>query len=149
MRDWPASRAGAAATIAAALAVVTGLVMLGTPSRARERRMDELRTSDLAQLSTAIDEYWNKHSALPAVLDSLVSGHQLDRLPADPESNSSYKYVVSGEHAYRLCATFAQPTDTMAPPRSYDYLGRSTHRSWRHGKGESCFDLTARWKTTS
>ena len=149
MREWPASRAGAAATIAAALAVVTGLVMLGTPSRARERRMDELRASDLAQLSTAIDEYWNKHAVLPAVLDSLVSGRQLDRLPSDPESNSSYKYVVSGDHAYRLCATFAQPTDTMLPPRSNDYLGRSTHHSWRHGKGESCFDLTPPRKTAS
>lgn len=149
MREWPASRAGAAATIAAALVVVTGLVMLGTPSRARERRMDELRASDLAQLSTAIDEYWNKHAALPAVLDSLVSGRQLDKLPADPESNSSYKYVVTGEHGYRLCATFAQPTDTMAPPRSYDYLGRISHRSWRHGKDESCFDLTPSWKTAS
>jgi hypothetical protein len=147
MRDWPTSRAGAAATIAAALAVVTGLVMLGTPSGARERRMDELRTSDLAQLSTAIDEYWNKHAVLPPVLDSLVSGRQLDRLPADPESNSSYRYVVSGDHAYRLCATFAQPTDTMVPPRSYDYLDRSTHSSWRHGKGESCFDLTPPLKT--
>jgi hypothetical protein len=35
----------------------------------------------------------------------------------------------------------------MVPPRSYDYLDRSTHSSWRHGKGESCFDLTPPLKT--
>jgi len=141
------SRAGAAATIAAALAVVTGLVMLGTPSRARERRMDGLRAGDLAQLSTAIDEYWNKRAVLPPVLDSLVSAHLLDRLPTDPESNSSYRYLVTGDRAYRLCATFAQPTDTMATPRRNEYLGWSTHQSWRHGTGESCFDLTPPQKT--
>ena len=53
MTRVPVSPAGVAVTIAAVIAVIAGLMTLGTPSRARERRLDELRTEDLAHLSDA------------------------------------------------------------------------------------------------
>jgi hypothetical protein len=144
MTKSPISTAGAAATVAAVLVVIAGLLTLGMPSRARERRLDGLRVEDLSQLSSSIDIYWNKHSALPLTLDSLVSARQLDRVPLDPQSNTAYTYLVSGERSYRLCATFAQPSDTSADPihgNGFEVLGPNSH-SWRHGAGESCFDLT-------
>lgn len=145
MTKAPISRAGSAATVAAALVVAAGLVMLGTPSRARERRMDELRTEDLTQLSAAIEDFWGKHSALPPTLDTLVAARALDRLPVDPQSNAPYTYLVSGERSYRLCATFAQPSDSTTSRRTAGFyfggVSRDRH-SWRHGAGESCFDLT-------
>jgi hypothetical protein len=141
------SRAGVAATIAAVLAVIAGLVTLGTPSHARERRLDELRTEDLARLSDAVDAYWTKHAALPLTLDSLVSQRELDRVPADPKSDSAYTYLASGERSYRLCATFAQPFDSAFTRRYTDGIDLGK-RSWRHGAGESCFDLTVPVKNT-
>lgn len=142
------SPAGAAATVAAALAVIAGLIMLGTPSHARERRLDEIRVDDLASLSAAIDQYWAKHAALPDSLDSLVTAHQLDRVPKDPETNSRYTYHMSGERSYRLCATFRQPSDTSEMDmRARTVVAPAAH-SWRHGKGESCFDLTPPPKDT-
>jgi hypothetical protein len=145
------SPAGVAATIAAAVVVIAGLVTLGSPSRARERRIDGVRLGDLSMLSTSIDAYWSKHAALPDVLDSLVSTHEIDRVPADPESKAAYTYLVSGARSYRLCAIFAQPTDTTQGANGENDVvftvgnvgafERHSH-SWRHGKGESCFDLT-------
>jgi hypothetical protein len=145
------SPAGVAATIAAAVVVIAGLLAIGMPSRARERRIDGVRVGDLSMISSAIDAYWNRHSALPEVLDSLVSRHELDRVPADPESKAAYTYLVSGARSYRLCATFAQATDTSESANDgNDIVFTSGNRSpfarhshsWRHGKGESCFDLT-------
>lgn len=143
MTNAPISRAGVAATVAAVVVVVAGLLTLGMPSRARERRLDGLRVQDLSQLSSAIDMYWSKYAALPPTLDSLVSTRQLGRVPLDPQSNTAYTYLVSGERSYRLCATFAQPSDTGAGPMydGFTALGGNSH-SWRHGAGESCFDLT-------
>ena len=145
------SSAGAAATIAAAVVVIAGLVTIGMPSRARERRIDGVRVGDLSMISSAIDAYWNKHSVLPEVLDSLVSRHELDRVPADPENKAAYTYVVSGARSYRLCATFSQPTDTSESANDGNDIvftsgnippfTRHSH-SWRHSKGESCFELT-------
>jgi hypothetical protein len=151
------SPAGAAVTIAAAVVVIAGLALLGTPSHARERRLDQMRVDDLASLSAAIDQYWAKHAALPDSLDSLVTAHQLDRVPRDPVTNSRYTYLVSGERSYRLCATFLHPTDTgevamrenevVFGSNGSTVFARDAH-SWRHGAGESCFDLTPPAKET-
>jgi len=142
------SRAGVAATIAAALVVIAGLITLGTPSHARERRLDRLRVRDLSRLSNLIDGFWREHAALPQSLDTLVATRQLDRVPSDPQNHSPYTYLVSGERSYRLCATFAQPSDSDASP-GYDedgiyYTGgvAGGRQSWRHAAGKSCFDLT-------
>ncbi|MEP7087896.1 MAG: hypothetical protein ABI884_11360 [Gemmatimonadota bacterium] len=139
------SPAGAAATIAAALVVVAGLMVIGAPSQARDRRLDQLRVDDLSSLSVAVDDYWSKHSTLPNAADSLVSTHQLDKVPTDPVSRAPYTYLVSGERSYRLCATFAQPSDTAASTDVRDWtlaIGARHSHSWRHGAGKSCFDLT-------
>ena len=151
MSERPVSRAGVAATIAAVLVVIAGLFMLGTPSRARARRLDQLRVEDLSRLSSLIDGFWLEHAALPRSLDTLVATRQLDRVPSDPENHSSYTYLVSDERSYRLCATFAQPSDSGD---ASEYEGGNIvfrtgphgvmrgPQSWRHGAGKSCFDLT-------
>ena len=147
------SRAGAAATVAAALVVIAGLFTLGTPSHARERKLDGLRVDDLSNISFLIDGYWEKHAALPQSLDSLVTLQLLDRVPRDPQTRQPYAYLPSSERSYRLCATFAQPSDSVDASvyHNGDYMiasgaggvsfAREPH-SWRHGAGESCFDLT-------
>lgn len=148
------SRAGTAATIAAVLVVIAGLFTLGTPSHARERKLDRLRIDDLSMLSGAIDGYWAKNGTLPDSLHRLVVSRQFDHLPSDPQTHESYTYLASGERSYRLCATFARASDstdasaygngdiTFVDGR-YDggHVTREPH-SWRHGAGESCFDLT-------
>ncbi len=140
MSTQPLSRAGVAATIAAALVVIAGLLTLGLPSHARERKLDGIRVEDLSQLSRAVDAYWDTHAALPDSLTSLIASHQVDRVSNDPQSGAPYTYVVNGARSYRLCATFAQPTDTTERARIDVYM--PANRSWRHGAGESCFDLT-------
>jgi hypothetical protein len=147
MTRRPVSRAGVAATIAAVLAVIAGLIILGTPSHARERRMDELRVEDLARLSAAVDEHWTKHATLPLTLDSLVARQQLDRVPNDPQTDSAYTYLRTGERSYRLCATFTQPSDSTSRRGYVDGIDLGNH-SWKHGAGESCFDLTVPVKDT-
>lgn len=135
------SPAAVAATIAAALAVIAGLSILGTPTHARERRLDEMRVQDLSMLSQQLDGYWVKHAALPDSLDSLVTTHQIDRVPHDPATGARYSYVASSARSYRLCATFQQPSDTTESYPQVTAAGGRVPRSWRHGAGESCFDL--------
>ena len=153
MSKRPISRAGAAATIAAALVVIAGLITVGSPSRARERKLDRLRVEDLSRLANLVDGFWMKQAALPQSLDSLATMRLVDRVPTDPQTHLPYTYLVSGERSYRLCATFAQPSDSNAAPIYGDGdivfstgaggtpIAREPH-SWRHGAGESCFDLT-------
>jgi len=87
----------------------------------------------------AIDEYWNSHKALPPALDSLVSDHQLNRVPHDPTTNAPYQFTVTESKTFRLCATFEQPSDEEQQPFGLTYYGGP--RSWHHGVGPTCFDL--------
>lgn len=99
-----------------------------------------MRVSDLATLSRKVEEYRKQHHELPSGLDTLRADGLLSRVPKDPVTDSSYPYFPSGERSYRLCANFAQPTDTTPPRYDEENIG---HHSWKHGAGESCFDLTA------
>lgn len=135
----------ASASIAAAsFAVIAGLIMLGTPSRARQRRLDDVRVQDLSSIAGALDAYWTKHNVLPDTVDSLVSTRLLDRIPTDPVSGVRYPIHLTGARSYRLCATFSQPLDTTDETQNNYYGGlyRGRH-SWQHGAGERCFDFTA------
>ena len=133
-----------AAIVAAVVAVVAGLFVLGSPARAREHRLDDMRVRDLSTIATALNRYWTKHAAMPDTVDSLVSTGLLDRIPTDPFTGVRYPIHLTGGNSYRLCATFAQPLDTTrdSPYESWGdvYRGRL---AWRHGAGESCFDLRA------
>jgi hypothetical protein len=153
------SAAGAIATAAAVLAVIAGLLTLDSPSRARQRKLDQRRVDDLSRLAMIVDEYWEKHSVLPDSVEVLVKTGDLDRAPVDPTSGTPYTYQASGARSYRLCATFALASDTTdeSTYRSNNVVfyagngGRSMPRqphSWRHAAGESCFDLVPPPKDT-
>mgnify|MGYP001792275216 CR=1 FL=1 len=121
------SVAGSAVTAAAVLVVIMGLLVIGMPSRARQRRLDGLRVDDLTKLSGAVETYWQRHAALPSTLDTLVAAHQLDLVPNDPQTGTPYTYLVSGERSYGLCATFAQPSDSDRIGKRYDIFTPPTH----------------------
>lgn len=141
------SLAAGAATAAALVAIVAALMMLGPPSRARERRLDDMRVEDLSTLSNAVEQYWTKRAALPDTLDSLMTAHVLGTIPTDPVSKASYRYHVTGARSYRLCATFTTKSDSAAEETYRRTDASGAIRSWHHGAGESCFDLTAPAKT--
>ena len=149
------SAPGIAATVAALVAVVAGMIVAGSPSRARQQRLDHMRIDDLARLSSVIDAYWLSHGTLPASLDTMVSVRDLERVLSDPQSGKPYTYLANGERTYRLCATFALASDssagssTASEPLVFNVGGngdppiyRPPH-SWRHGAGNNCFELTA------
>ena len=117
------------AIVVVAATVAAGLIVAGGPGVERQRRLDVLRTQDLEQLTFAIQRHYNRHHALPASLDTLRVEHEMRDVPVDPETRVPYRYEVTGPTAYRLCASFHQP--------STDAFGRT---SWAHDTGSVCFD---------
>ncbi len=110
-------------------AVVAGLMLAGSPSEARRRRLDERRAADLRQIGQAIDVYWARTRRLPsAPADLTRPGLQVAL--TDPVTHEPYGYDVLGPQAYRLCATFESPSDRIGDLPF-----------WTHGTGRQCFDL--------
>ena len=136
----PAIFAGASA-VAVVVAVVLGLVVVGSPGEARERGLDVVRVSNLRDIVRGVDIYWERSGSLPASLEALSSERDIDIVSiVDPQTRAPYAFRTTGEKAYELCATFSldAPTD-QASLRTYPYR----ERFWRHQAGTYCFDLEA------
>ena len=136
----PAIFAGASA-VAVVVAVVLGLVVVGSPGEARERGLDVVRVSNLRDIVRGVDIYWERSGSLPASLEALSSERDIDIVSiVDPQTRAPYAFRTTGEKAYELCATFSldAPTD-QASLRTYPYR----ERFWRHQAGTYCFELEA------
>lgn len=144
----PAPSPGNALRPIAAITIITvtaclayALFLMGTPSQQRDLRLDAERVSDLQNIASNIDQYWERNEKLPAQL-SEMSGprYYLNRLD-DPETGIPYEYRPLGgpEGArYELCAVFA--TDSAESPRRDAGF---SERAWAHGEGRVCFPLEA------
>ena len=140
-RDTPAPRrrdplpAIAAATVA--VAVVSGLAALGSPAGQRRERLDARRAQDLEVIARAMDRYEATHERLPATLDELQRGSDIQVAITDPVTLEPYGYETAEGTAYELCAVF-ESTTTNAERE----LRRERPFS-RHEAGRHCFQLRA------
>jgi hypothetical protein len=126
-----------AATAVVVATVIAAVVVTGGPSAQRAIRLDERRARDLDQIVAAVNVYWVRHNALPAVLDSMVSDHQLADVPRDPMTRQPYTYAATGPKTFHLCTTFQQPTEEEDRG-----ITRVYGKAWdHHGRGPACYDL--------
>jgi len=116
-------------------AVAAGLVMMGSPSEARLRRLDARRVGDLAQIARHVDLFWARRGALPASLDDLAGELGLGRLPVDPETGGPYGYRPLEANRYEICAEFS--TESQGEPLA------AQARFWVHAAGLVCFAVAA------
>jgi hypothetical protein len=126
------------AAVAVVAAVVVGVVVLGSPGVAREKKLDAVRVADLAAIEGLISSYARQHKSLPPDLAALnrEPGYLVPR--KDPESAMPYEYEILGEDTYRLCAQFRKPSSRDLPENVY-----SLENTWVHGAGQQCFNRHA------
>ena len=121
------------------LAVVYGIFLAGSPITQRLLQSDQIRTSNLQQISFALDEYWARNQKLPETLEGLQdSRYYFVESIADPITKEPYEYRVLGEKQYELCATFdLASTESGAGLR----FPSKVSKVWEHGVGRICFEL--------
>ena len=121
------------------LAVITGLVVMGSPGEARARRLDERRVADLSRITRATDRYYSRHNRLPGSLQELAQDPEVSVPARDPATGESYEYQVLGPKTYAVCARFARADpDSSFPEPEY-----GTEEARRHGVGRQCFQREA------
>lgn len=123
----------AAVILAVVATVIGGIMLLGSPTKERMRKLDERRIENLIKITNAINLYWTRHKGLPPSIEELSREPGINIMPLDPETGQSYEYKVLDEKNYQLFANFAYDTAEE----------QNTHQKvfWSHGIGRQCFYL--------
>lgn len=128
-----------------ASAIVTGLILSGSPEKERSRQFDAARVSDLQQITFALDAYFNYQNRLPSTLEELLARRDYPISSIlDPWSRNPYEFTVIDADTYKLCAIFEAQSNTgidtnYVPVRPKAYPGFTAEDFWFHEAGHSCY----------
>jgi hypothetical protein len=133
-------------------AIISGLLVIGSPAKQRELRFDEQRVNDLSTIQSYVFQYWQRKqfpaegiSSLPSSLDQLVAVIPGVTIPVDPENGSPYEYFVVSSAAkgtFELCATFDLPSQSSLSKPSYTNPNFPLEPDMqKHGAGQTCYNL--------
>jgi hypothetical protein len=114
-------------------AMIAGLVIVGPPSEARARKLDDRRVEDLRSLAGAVDLYRSRRGSLPASLQEATREQRDSSAPGDPLTGQPYPYRVVSVDKYELCADFQRASGSES--RDWGF--------WSHARGHRCFELTS------
>ncbi len=127
----------AVVVIAVVGCVAYAFVLMGSPGKQRDIRLDRERVSHLSNIADNIDVYWELNGELPEDLAEMSGPRYFLHRIHDPERGGRYEYLVIEDNRYELCAVFSRPTPEQDEPR------RFSERVWEHGAGRTCFPLEA------
>ena len=121
------------------VALVWGVVLVGSPGAARLQRFDGQRLDDLQTIFREVQSLCRDPDLkdklkrpLPDSLDELATLARSERINlTDPETGERYVYTVTGTTTYELCATFSLDRDS-----DMDVF-------WNHPSGRHCFSIDA------
>jgi hypothetical protein len=120
-------------SLAVLAAIVAGVVMLGSPSEERARRLDRRLVEELRDIRVTVNYYYSENGRLPASLHELAKEPTL-RISKDAVSGGIYRYRVLGAEEFELCGTFERASDVREG---------SGVDLWQHPAGAHCFTLKA------
>lgn len=135
-------------------AIITGFIVVGSPTKQRNIRFDNQRTSDLQNIQWQIVNYWQQKEKLPATLADLNDPLYGNMIPTDPETKAVYEYSAKGPFSFELCSTFALAyEDTQGRGEfgrgsyasidiAYPSVPGGLDNNWKHEAGRSCFERT-------
>jgi hypothetical protein len=122
------------------IVVFVGFAIAGSPTQARQRRLDTQRLNDLAQIQVNVLDYWKRQRILPASLDKLDDDLSDWSVPKDPVSNKVYDYRATGSTSFELCADFARKDDDARHTVGREaWKIRDSPDIWNHEAGHFCF----------
>jgi len=122
-------RLAAIVTLVVMAAVITGIVILGSPADERAKRTDLRRVNDLQGIENAVNFYFAEHATLPMSVEELSKQPGV-RIGSDPVTAADYRYRVLDAEQFELCGTF----ERTSTPRMLTGVNL-----WEHPAGNHCF----------
>jgi hypothetical protein len=110
------------------IVLVASVVMIGSPSEERARRLDRRRVLELEGIRAAVNFYYERKGRLPVSLDELSQEPGV-RISNDPVTGTAYRYRSVSAREFELCGTF----DRASVPAAGSGVD-----VWQHAAGAHC-----------
>lgn len=120
-----------------AITVIAGFFIVGSPSQARQMRLDQERVGHLTSIQSEITHYFQSKQKLPATLNELADPLSYFVVPVDPATGASYEYRLVDSKTFELCATFTMQSDARSEATRAKMSAMS--ENWQHEAGRTCF----------
>ena len=137
---------GIALAVVVVIAVIAGLMVVGSPFARRAEKLDSQRVNDLTMIQSEIASYWQMKGKLPPTLADVEDPLRNYALPTDPETHEQYGYSIKSARTFEICATFdgvvSADTQKLEASRAYSEYGWDNTVFWKHEKGLQCFERT-------
>lgn len=132
-------------SIVVLVAVIGGVITIGSPSVQRDLISDQNKVNDLNSIQYQIIEYYQDKGALPKTLSEVVDPIRGNVLPKNLDTGENYTYEVKTPLSFKLCADFktiSKTTNPSVPKESVPYYPMQENEHWAHQVGTTCFDRT-------
>lgn len=133
---------GAVVSLIVGATIIFGYTKIDSPQVVREARLDQQQIFDLQDIQWRVEAYYADNASLPKDLSLVYT--DLPK-PSAPENRADYRYQVTDETSYELCATFMKATpesERMMAKPIYDTSYNPNNFNWEHNAGEKCFERT-------
>ena len=132
-------------TVIVLVAVVGGIITIGSPSKQRDLISDQNKINDLSSIQYQITEYYQDKGTLPKTLKEVVDPLRGNVLPKNVDTGEDYVYEVTGPLSFKLCADFktvSKKESANSQKESIAYYPMQENEHWAHQVGTTCFDRT-------
>ncbi len=132
----------ASSAIIVIIGIFAGFFFIGTPSSARERRIDNERVTHLNTVQSKVLQYWKQTGVLPQSLSEVEDPLRNVKMPTDPETGAPYEYVRLSNLTFKVCAVFDQQTPEWKKDSTRNNHYSEIAGDWVHTAGHECFERT-------
>jgi hypothetical protein len=120
--------------------IIIGFVVMGSPMKQRERKIDNQRITDLQSIFYSVENYYREFRTMPKVLEDLKGmSVSMATFPIDPATREPYIYEYSEGTRFKLCATFSEPLEGVYSNQVTPYYAYGMNNDWDHSAGYYCF----------
>ncbi|MCX6800463.1 MAG: hypothetical protein NT091_04940, partial [Candidatus Falkowbacteria bacterium] len=117
--------------------VISGLIFVESPFETRLRKLDTLITQKIINIDSALNNYYNDNSKVPAILQDLIGETVYLQEPdiKDPLTEKVFEYTFLDNKKYKICADFNLSNKNDKNEDAQEFYDKT----WVHDTGHFCF----------
>lgn len=128
--------------------IIWGFAVLGSPRTQQLIKYDQQKMTDLQNIASQVEYYYQMKNVLPASLSDLATSNNYYAIPTDLQNKKPYEYKKTGNSTYEICAEFNKESAKNNGGHTQPTYSNYGLIYWNHPAGRYCFTQTVQTVNT-